>query len=53
MNYKIWAFACAFCVSVGLGGAQAWAETCGGIYKVQSGDSLSLIADRQYKNADY
>jgi polar amino acid transport system substrate-binding protein len=53
VNYKIWAFACAFCVGVGLGGAQARAETCGGIYKVQSGDSLSLIADRRYKNAGY
>lgn len=26
-------------------------ETCGGTYQVQSGDSLSLIADSQYKNA--
>jgi polar amino acid transport system substrate-binding protein len=27
------------------------AETCGGSYKVQPGDSLSLIADRHYQNA--
>lgn len=27
------------------------AQTCGGTYKVQSGDSLSLIADTLYKNA--
>lgn len=30
---------------------QAAAETCGGYYKVQPGDSLSLIADRLYKDA--
>lgn len=29
----------------------ASAETCGGHYRVQAGDSLSLIADRLYKNA--
>ncbi|MEP1330056.1 transporter substrate-binding domain-containing protein [Pseudophaeobacter sp.] len=35
----------------GLFGAQtAAAETCGGYYRVQSGDSLSLIADRLYKD---
>lgn len=29
-----------------------WAqETCGGLYKVKPGDSLSAIADRLYKNA--
>ena len=27
------------------------AQTCGGIYRVQPGDSLSVIADRLYKNA--
>lgn len=26
-------------------------DTCGGTYRVQSGDSLSLIADRMYKDA--
>ncbi|MEP2716518.1 transporter substrate-binding domain-containing protein [Pseudophaeobacter sp.] len=35
----------------GLFSAQAVAaETCGGYYSVQSGDSLSLIADRLYKD---
>ncbi|KIC50746.1 transporter substrate-binding domain-containing protein [Tateyamaria sp. ANG-S1] len=29
----------------------ATAQSCGGVYTVQRGDSLSLIADRQYKNA--
>jgi len=29
----------------------AVAETCGGAYTVQSGDSLSVIADKLYKNA--
>ena len=32
-----------------VGAAQA--ETCGGIYKVQPGDSLSMIADSLYKDA--
>ncbi|MEM8576296.1 MAG: transporter substrate-binding domain-containing protein [Pseudomonadota bacterium] len=31
--------------------APALAQTCGGTYAVQRGDSLSLIADRQYQNA--
>ncbi|MEL6679827.1 MAG: LysM peptidoglycan-binding domain-containing protein [Pseudomonadota bacterium] len=30
--------------------APALAQTCGGTYTVQRGDSLSLIADAQYKN---
>lgn len=29
----------------------AAAQACGGVYTVERGDSLSLIADRQYKNA--
>ena len=29
----------------------AAAETCGGVYTVQSGDSLSVIADKMYKDA--
>lgn len=33
-----------------LSGAVA-AQTCGGVYTVQRGDSLSIIADRLYKNA--
>lgn len=33
------------------GAHSAAAETCGGIYKVQRGDSLSLIADKMYKDA--
>lgn len=31
--------------------ASVSAQTCGGNYKVKRGDSLSLIADSQYKNA--
>ena len=31
------------------GGANA--ETCGGVYRVQAGDSLSMIADSLYKDA--
>lgn len=43
MSGLLWAAAlCATLVS---------AETCGGVYSVKSGDSLSLIADREYKNA--
>ncbi|MBT8153045.1 transporter substrate-binding domain-containing protein [Epibacterium ulvae] len=33
-----------------LAAQSAAAETCGGIYTVQSGDSLSLIADRLFKD---
>lgn len=35
----------------GLAGDLARAETCGGTYEVRPGDSLSGIADRQYKDA--
>ncbi len=39
-------------LGMGPGGAgMARAETCGGIYTVKPGDSLSRIADRLYKNA--
>jgi polar amino acid transport system substrate-binding protein len=52
MNNKMWALAGAFVCCFGLqSGAQA--QTCGGVYRVQGGDSLSLIADSQYKNAGY
>lgn len=50
MNHKIWALAGA--LSACVAGA-AMAETCGGVYRVQPGDSLSMIADRLYKNAGY
>lgn len=42
-------FAAAVAATVGFA-APAWAQTCGGTYTVQRGDSLSLIADAQYKN---
>lgn len=51
MNYKIWALAGA--LSACLSTTAAFGETCGGIYTVQRGDSLSMIADSQYKNASY
>ncbi|MEX0302363.1 MAG: transporter substrate-binding domain-containing protein [Leisingera sp.] len=35
----------------GLAATTAAAETCGGTYTVQSGDSLSVIADKLYKDA--
>ncbi|HBQ35259.1 MAG TPA: peptidoglycan-binding protein LysM [Rhodobacteraceae bacterium] len=38
-------------VAAGLSQGAAQAETCGGVYKVKRGDSLSLIADQHYKNA--
>lgn len=38
-------------VMAGLISTTAAAETCGGTYTVKSGDSLSLIAGSQYKNA--
>lgn len=38
-------------VIVGLTASTATAQTCGGVYTVQSGDSLSRIADTLYKNA--
>lgn len=39
-----------FLLACALGG-QVAAQGCGGTYVVQRGDSLSLIADRQYKDA--
>lgn len=44
-----WAAAVAFSGAV-VGGAAMAQETCGGLYTVQRGDSLSLIADRLYKD---
>lgn len=43
---SVWAAA------IGLAGTMGASaqETCGGLYKVQSGDSLTLIADRLYKD---
>lgn len=41
---------CAALGLLGLAATSAAAETCGGVYTVQSGDSLSLIADRLYKD---
>ncbi len=38
-------------VVVALFGGAAAAETCGGMYTVKRGDSLSVIADNLYKNA--
>ncbi|WP_264212691.1 transporter substrate-binding domain-containing protein [Leisingera thetidis] len=35
----------------GLFAASAAADTCGGVYTVQPGDSLSVIADKMYKDA--
>ena len=43
-----------FSVAVGICavfGAAAQAQTCGGTYSVKRGESLSIIADAQYKNA--
>jgi len=37
-------------LALGVGGA-AQAETCGGVYTVKPGDSLSRIADRLYQNS--
>ena len=42
--------AATFAVAGFLSAQSAAAETCGGYYSVQSGDSLSLIADRLYKD---
>ena len=53
MINKIWALAGAFLLCVGLTGTEARAATCGGTYRVQAGDSLSLIADGLYKNAGF
>ena len=44
-------FAAAALGLLGLGAGSAVAETCGGKYTVQGGDTLSGIADRLYKNA--
>lgn len=38
-------------ISLVFGMTQVAAQTCGGIYTVQSGDTLSQIADAQYKDA--
>lgn len=51
MDYKMWALAGALLACFGFGVSAAKAESCGGIYRVKTGDSLSLIADSQYKNA--
>ncbi|CAM3801716.1 transporter substrate-binding domain-containing protein [Phaeobacter inhibens] len=40
----------ALCCVTGLFATPLAAETCGGTYKVRPGDSLSLIADRLYKD---
>lgn len=37
-------------LALALSAVSASAQSCGGIYTVERGDSLSLIADRQYKN---
>lgn len=50
MNNNIWALAGAVSLCLAFG---AEAETCGGVYRVKPGDSLSLIADGLYKNAGY
>ena len=50
VKINIWALVGAFGLCLG---AAAQAETCGGQYRVQSGDSLSVIADSQYKNAGF
>jgi polar amino acid transport system substrate-binding protein len=38
-------------VSLVVGASAAMAQTCGGIYTIKPGDSLSLIADSLYKDA--
>jgi polar amino acid transport system substrate-binding protein len=48
MKYVLSLFLFAFILSTG---GRADAQTCGGTYTVQPGDSLSVIADRLYKNA--
>jgi polar amino acid transport system substrate-binding protein len=40
----------ATCAWLGFGGAALAQESCGGVYTVERGDSLSLIADELYKN---
>lgn len=44
-------YAVAAVAAFGLSVVSVAAQTCGGVYTVQSGDSLSVIADSQYKNA--
>ncbi|MCH2163382.1 MAG: transporter substrate-binding domain-containing protein [Marinovum sp.] len=53
MALKTASIAAAVAASVwfGMSGAAEAQETCGGVYTVQRGDSLSLIADNLYKNA--
>ena len=51
MKPNIWVFAGAALLSMGLSGTAGWAQTCGGIYTVQIGDSLSVIADGLYQDA--
>ena len=42
---------CFLLAMVALAASPLAAQTCGGVYKVQRGDNLSLIADDLYKNA--
>lgn len=51
MKHKIWAAAAATALLSAFSGLAAQAETCGGVYVVKPGDSLSVIADGMYKNA--
>ena len=51
MSHKIWAAAAAASAFIFASASILQAETCGGIYTVKPGDSLSLIADNLYKNA--
>lgn len=53
MKYNMWALAGAFFACFATFGTVSAAATCGGVYRVQTGDSLSLIADGLYKNAGY
>lgn len=50
MFYKLPTLMGVACLGL-LAATSAQAETCGGIYKVQAGDSLSMIADSLYKDA--
>ena len=40
----------AFCAALSIA-VTASAQSCGGIYKIKGGDTLSGIADNQYKDA--
>lgn len=53
MSNNIWALAGALMACLAYGSTAAMAQTCGGVYQVRPGDSLSMIADSQYKNARY